>query len=82
MAIFDHRPTGAPPVRSYPMSASNDTPAWIAGIVIVVAIIGLFAYGSGNWGRDPGVITMPTHEMTQPAPPPVDPAPPPEPRKS
>ena len=74
MKVFDHTPRVE---RSYPMSASNDTPAWIAGIIIVAAIIGLFAYGSG-WRTDPSVVTPPTHEMTQPAAPPVNPAPPPE----
>ena len=62
--------------RSYPMSAPNNAPAWIAGIVIVVAIIGLFSYGSGTWGTHHSMMTAPTHEMTTP--PPVNPAPPPD----
>jgi len=62
--------------RSYPMSAPNHAPAWIAGVVIVVAIFGLFSYGSGTWGTHRSVTTTPTHEMT--APPPVTPAPPPD----
>jgi hypothetical protein len=75
----DDMNTNLRPERSYPISAPNHTPAWIAGVVIVAAIIGLFAYGSGNWGTHPGAATTPTHEMTQtPPPPPVNPAPQPE----
>ena len=48
----------------------SNTPAWIAGIVIVVgAIIGVYAYESG-WGTHQSVAPAPTQEMTQPALPP------------
>jgi hypothetical protein len=69
--VFDHTPVE----RSYPTSVPNHTPEWIVGAVIVAAIIGLFAYGSG-WRTDPSAVTIPTHEMT--VTPPVNPAPPPE----
>ena len=72
MKVFDHTPTVE---RSYPMSVPNHTPEWIVGVAIVVAIMGLFAYGSRSRESDRIVVT-PTHEMTQP--PPVNPAPPPE----
>jgi hypothetical protein len=75
MKIFVHTPTVE---RSYPMSVPNNAPEWIVGIVIVVAIIGLFAYGSRSRESDRIAVT-PTHEMTQP--PAVQPAPPPEPSK-
>jgi hypothetical protein len=62
--------------RSYPMYVWNTTPAWIAGIVIVLAaVLGAFTYHSGSWGTHPSPTTTPT-QMT--APPPVNPAPPPE----
>ena len=60
--------------RSYPMSGANHAPAWIAGVVLV-AIIGLFSYGSGPWGTHRNVTITLTHEMTAP---PVTPAPPPD----
>jgi hypothetical protein len=63
------------PDRGFPASVRSNAPAWIAGIVIVVALIGAFAYESGNSGTQ-SVTTPPTHEMTQP--PPVNPAPPPD----
>jgi hypothetical protein len=72
----DDENTNLRPERSYPMSGSNHAPAWIAGIVVVAAIVGVFAYGSGTWSTHRSVTTPPTHEMTQP--PPVNPAPPPE----
>jgi hypothetical protein len=67
--------------RSYPMSARNNAPAWIAGIVVVAAIvIGAFVYETR--GTHESVAPTATHEMTQtPLPPPVNPAPPPEPAK-
>jgi hypothetical protein len=79
MAAFDRddRNTDLRQERSYPMSARDHTPAWIAGVVIVAAIIGLFAYGNGAWRTHPSVgTTPPTHQTT--APPPVAPAPPPD----
>jgi len=79
MAAFDRDDPNANlrQERSYPMSAPNHAPAWIAGVVIVVAIIGLFSYGNGTWRTHPSVgTTPPTHEMT--APPPVNAAPAPD----
>jgi hypothetical protein len=58
--------------------AKSHTTAWVAGIVVVAAIIiGAFVYESR--GTHESVTPAPTHEMTQP--PPVNPAPPPEPAK-
>ena len=62
--------------RTYPMYVRNNTPAWIAGIVALAAIIGVFTYESGFWGTHPSPMTTPTHEMTAPLP--VNPAPPPD----
>jgi hypothetical protein len=63
------------PDRGFPTSATSNAPAWIIGIVVVAAIIGVFAYESGP-SRAPSMAPPPPHEMT--APPPVNPAPPPE----
>lgn len=58
--------------RRYPISASNNAPLWIGGIVVVAAIIGLFVYGFGP--PHPSVGTVPTHDASQaPAPPAVHP---------
>ena len=67
------------PDRGFPTSVRTNAPAWIAGVVIVAALIGVFVYESGNRATHPSVAPTPTHEMT--APPPVNPAPPPEPPK-
>jgi hypothetical protein len=62
-----------------PTSAPRNVPAWIAGVAIVVAIIGLFAYGSANRATDAGFDTAPIHDTSQalpprpPEPPPVHP---------
>lgn len=72
MAAFD-RVTSRNETLGIPAKTSR-TPAWIAGVVVVVAIIGVFAYESR--GTHESVAPAPTHEMTQP--PPVNPAPPPE----
>jgi hypothetical protein len=69
MKVFDHKPIDV----AYPLSVPNHTAEWITGAVIVVAIIGLFAYGARSSDSDRIVMT-PTHEIT--APPPVNPAPP------
>jgi hypothetical protein len=69
MKVFDHRPTEVRHEHSYPMSVRNNTPAWIAGVVILGAIIGIFAYESGR-GTRAGIDTAPTRGVTQvPAPP-------------
>ena len=47
MAIFDRDDLSGNdmrPERGYPSDVRNKAPAWIAGIVIVAAIIGVFAY--------------------------------------
>jgi hypothetical protein len=62
--------------RSYPMLGRRDyTTAWIAGIVAVIAIVGVFTYESGYWGTH-ATSTSPVTETT--APPPVNSAPPPD----
>ena len=50
MANFDQDDLGNEmrPERGYPSEVQNKAPVWIAGIVIVVAIIGVVAYESGN----------------------------------
>ena len=69
MKVFDHRPTEVRHEHSYPMSVRNNTPAWIAGVVILGAIIGIFAYEFGR-GTRAGIDTAPTRDVTQvPAPP-------------
>jgi hypothetical protein len=51
MAAFDREDINPQHARSYPMLGRRDyTPAWIAGIVAVVAIVGIFTYESGYWG--------------------------------
>jgi hypothetical protein len=58
----------------------SHTTAWIAGIVVVAAIvIGAFVYESR--GTHESLAPTATHEMTQTPPPSVNPAPPPEPAK-
>jgi hypothetical protein len=76
MASFHELNRAAEAERSYPMSTPNRAPVWIGGVVIVVAIIGVFSYESGGWGSHRSVTPTPTHEIT--APPPVNPAPPPD----
>ena len=48
MANFDKDDLGNEmrPERGYPSEVQNKAPVWIAGIVIVVAIIGVVAYES------------------------------------
>jgi hypothetical protein len=36
------------PERGYPIEARSNVPAWIAGFVVIAALMGLFAYESGN----------------------------------
>jgi hypothetical protein len=53
MAIFDRDDLNGNdirPKRGYPGVVRSNASAWIAGIVIVAAIIGVFAYESGNSG--------------------------------
>jgi hypothetical protein len=82
MATFDRdaNTTGRTD-QTYPMNPRNNAPAWIVGIVVLVAIvIGVFVYESR--GTHESVAPTATHEMTQtPPPPPVNPAPSPEPAK-
>ena len=55
MAIFDRDDLSGNdmrPERGYPSDVRSKAPAWIAGIVIVAAIIGVFAYKSQS-GRPP-----------------------------
>jgi hypothetical protein len=59
------------PERDNPSEVKNKAPVWIAGVVIVVAIIGVVAYESGN------PLTHRTTVQTQDvAPQPVAPKPP------
>ena len=76
MAIFDRDDLSGNDMRlerGYLSDIRSNAPAWIAGIVIVAAIIGVFAYESSNSGahRAPAQ----THDVA-PAPAPVIPAPP------
>jgi hypothetical protein len=56
--------------RSYPMLGRDYTPAWIAGIVAVVAIVGVFTYESGYWGTHAtsthATSMTPTNDTTTP----------------
>jgi hypothetical protein len=76
MKVFDHKPVDVPLAQSYPISVPSHTTEWIAGVVILAAIIGLFFYGSGTWDTHHDVMTSPSHETA--IPPPVHPAPPPD----
>jgi hypothetical protein len=73
MKVFDHTPTEVRHGHSYPMTAPNHTATWIAGLVGLAVVIGVFAHEYGSWRTRPNVAN-PTQEMTQP--PPVNPAPP------
>jgi hypothetical protein len=54
--------------RSHPIYARRDnTPTWIAGIIALATIIGVFTYESGYWGTHPNVMTTPTSEVTAPS---------------
>ena len=56
MAIFDRDDLSGNdmrPERGYPSDVRSKAPAWIAGIVIVAAIIGVFAYEFRQSGRPP-----------------------------
>jgi hypothetical protein len=77
MAIFDRDDLSGNdmrPERGYPSDIRSKAPAWIAGIVIVAAIIGVFAYESSNSGahRAPAQ----THDVAPAPAPSVIPAPP------
>jgi hypothetical protein len=77
MAIFDRDDLSGNdmrPERGYPSDVGSKAPAWIAGIVIVAAIIGVFAYESSNSGahRAPAQ----THDVAPAPAPSVIPAPP------
>jgi len=77
MAIFDRDDLSGNdmrPKRGYPGDIRSNAPAWIAGIVIVAAIIGVFAYESGNSGARHGPAQ--THDVSPAPAPSVIPAPP------
>jgi hypothetical protein len=74
MAAFDreddatrNRTVGIP-------TRSTNTPAWIAGIVVlVVVVLGGYTYETGMWGTHDSVAPAATHETTTT--PPMSPAP-------
>ena len=77
MAIFDRDDLSGNDVRlerGYLSDIRSNAPAWIAGIVIVAAIIGVFAYASSN----PSAHRAPaqTHDVAPAPAPSVIPAPP------
>ena len=77
MAIFDRDDLSGNdmrPERGYPSDVRSKAPAWIAGIVIVAAIIGVFAYESGNSGARHA--PEQTHDVSPAPVPSVVPAPP------
>ena len=77
MAIFDRDQLSGNdirPNRGYPSDGWSKAPLWIAGIVIVAAIIGVFAYESGNSGAHRAPVQ--THEASPAPAPSVIPAPP------
>jgi hypothetical protein len=77
MAIFDRddlSDNDVRPERGYPSDVRSNAPAWIAGIVIVAAIIGVFAYESGNSGARNSPAQ--THDVAPAPAPSVLPAPP------
>jgi hypothetical protein len=51
MKVFDHTPTEVRHGHSYPTTAPNHTPAWIAGLVGLAVVIGVFAHEYGSWRR-------------------------------
>ena len=56
--------------RSYPIYVRNNTPVWIAGVVIVLAALtGAFTYNSGYWGAHPSAMTTPTPPISATPPP-------------
>ena len=77
MAIFDRDDLSGNdmrPERGYPSDVRNKAPAWIAGIVIVAAIIGCLRTSTGN----PAAHRAPaqTHDVAPAPAPSVIPAPP------
>ena len=77
MAIFDRDDLSGNdmrPERGYPSDVRSKAPAWIAGIVIVAAIIGVFAYESSNSGAHRAPTQ--THDVAPAPAPSVIPAPP------
>ena len=77
MAIFDRDDLSGNdmrPERGYLSDARSKAPAWIAGIVIVAAIIGVFAYESRNSGARHAPAQ--THDVAPAPAPSVVPSPP------
>jgi len=65
MAAFDRDNVTRNETLGIPARKTN-TPAWIAGIVVVaVVVLGAYGYDSGIWGTHGSVIPTATHEMTQ-----------------
>jgi hypothetical protein len=59
-----------PPNRGLPTSVRSTALAWMAGLVVLTAIAGIFSYETGAWGTRP---SAPTAGVTQPLPPPGTP---------
>ena len=53
--------------RSYPIYTRDNTSTWMACIVAITAIIGVFTYETGHWRTHSQIMPTTTSEVTAPS---------------